>query len=110
MKALTLLIALIGAVAAEVFLDERFSDGGKNSLLFSLDVTLVSLGWSFWKRRIANKPNDAQVIFTRDALYYQYLGFKVDLGRTLLLPIAVQVVFVVKPGDRYFKHIKSYQI
>ena len=39
MKALTLLIALIGVVTAEVFLDERFSDGGKkkiqNFILFS---------------------------------------------------------------------------
>ncbi len=32
MKALTLLIALIGVVAAEVFLDERFSDGGKKKI------------------------------------------------------------------------------
>jgi hypothetical protein len=32
MKALALLIALIGVVAAEVFLDERFSDGGKKKI------------------------------------------------------------------------------
>lgn len=28
MKALTLFLAVLGAVAAEIFLDERFSDGG----------------------------------------------------------------------------------
>ena len=32
MKALALLIALIGVVAAEVVLDERFSDGGKKKI------------------------------------------------------------------------------
>lgn len=34
MKALTLIVALIGVVAAEVFLDERFSDGGKSFRYF----------------------------------------------------------------------------
>lgn len=44
MKALTLLIALIGVVAAEVFLDERFSDGGKKDT-FSFLFPFYVDGW-----------------------------------------------------------------
>lgn len=35
MKALAILVALVAAVAAEIFLDERFSDGGMFHLSWS---------------------------------------------------------------------------